>query len=393
MGKFAAGICKLVYITGCIRNTGQPVAAAIGKCGYRNCGAPCVFLDNLADAVTGGIGIAVTGRGSVAVGVVNLNFVAIGVVNQSQKTVDKVHLVVLVIADHIASGAVLIDFQAQTIFIIVVTSVFAGILGKVMDGTVPIGVFHIGGFIVGICVVLQLNLFHLLHHTKVYPCTHMHAQIQPGACVIIFFAVSHGIAAVIDKIQRHRIDCRGIGHQVFAQSQLSAEIPDIRRTGIAKPHGLIGIVILNTVGAPVGGHKVHLAVVGEPGAVLGTGIRVRAHHQTVIAPTIVPLFRCGCDIPEQNAVDGRIAGIHIIKGGAMIGTVCPGQAAVQGGAFGDLAHVQYHGSAGTVGTGTVIVLEKARLRPYQGMAGRHIGKICQLVVDLHFSMIRVITAR
>ena len=275
-------------------------------------------------------------------GVVNLNLIAVGIVNQSQETVDKVHLVVLVVANHIAAGAVLVDFQPHAVFIIIVVGVFAGIFGEIMDRTVAIGIFHIGGFVVGIAIVLQLYLFHSLHDTEVDSGAYMHAQAKPAAGVIVLLAVSHGIAAVVGQIQGDRVYRGGVGYQVFTQGQLTAEVSNICRTGIANSHGLIGIVVLDAVGAPVGSHKVHLAVVGEPGAVLGTGTGVGGHHQTVIAPTIVPLFRGGCNIPEQNVVDGGIAGIHIVQRGPVRRAVGPGQAAVQGGALGNFAHIQHH---------------------------------------------------
>ena len=147
------------------------------------------------------LGVTVTGGGSVAVGVVNLNLIAVGIVNQSQETVDKVHLVVLVVANHIAAGAVLVDFQPHAVFIIIVVGVFAGIFGEIMDRTVAIGIFHIGGFVVGIAIVLQLYLFHSLHDTEVDSGAYMHAQAKPAAGVIVLLAVSHGIAAVVGQIQ------------------------------------------------------------------------------------------------------------------------------------------------------------------------------------------------
>ena len=59
--------------------------------------------------------------------VVNLDFVAIGIVDEGQVAVDKVHLIVLVIANHIAAGAVLVDLQLHAVFIVVVISVFIDI--------------------------------------------------------------------------------------------------------------------------------------------------------------------------------------------------------------------------------------------------------------------------
>ena len=51
LGKLAAGIGKLVYITGCVRNTGQPIGAAISKGGHSDGAAAVVLLHNFTDPI------------------------------------------------------------------------------------------------------------------------------------------------------------------------------------------------------------------------------------------------------------------------------------------------------------------------------------------------------
>ena len=259
-----------------------------------------------------------------------------------QMPVDKYQRVVFIICHPIVIGNIFVYFQSQAILVIVKTVLFLLILGEIVGCPVSVCILQVCLLLVRLDVALQLHLLHPLHHIQVYPGTKVHPQALLTTYIVILLPILHGIAAVVGQIQGDRVYRGGVGYQVFTQGQLTAEVPNVCRTGIANSHGLIGIVVLDAVGAPVGSHKVHLAVVGEPGAVLGTGIGVGSHHQTVIAPTIVPLFRGGCNIPEQNVVDGGIAGIHIVQRGPVRRAVGPGQAAVQGGTLGNFAHIQHH---------------------------------------------------
>ena len=165
-----------------------------------------------------------------------------------------------------------------------------------MDGAVAIGILHVGGFVAGVGIVLQLDLFHVLHDAEIHACAQVHLQIHPAAGIIVFLSIPHGVAAVVDQIQGYGIHRGGVGQQVFAQGQLTAEISNIRRTGIAYPHGLVGIVILDAIGVPVRYHKIYLVIIREPGTGLGGGGCVGGHDQTVIVPAIVPGFRRRGDV-------------------------------------------------------------------------------------------------
>ena len=74
--------------------------------------------------------------------VVDLDFVPVVVIDERQIPVDKVHLIVFVIAEFKPPFPVFVDFQTQAVLIIVKTVIFLFVLGEVVGSAVSVGVFQ-----------------------------------------------------------------------------------------------------------------------------------------------------------------------------------------------------------------------------------------------------------
>ena len=303
--ELPAGIRQVIYVAGGVGDGFQPVIAAVPEGRHGNGAAAVVFLDDFADPVAGSVGVAVAGGGTVAMGVMNLYFVVVGICNRGQKSIDKIHFVIFVVADFIAAGLVFVNFQPKTVLVIVVAVIFTGVFGKVVNGTVSVGILKIGCLFVAFRVVLQFFLYNLLHDIELRTGADMHPQAKPAAHIIIGFAETRGIAAVVDQIQRYRIHSGSIGYQIFAKGQLAAEVGNIRRPGVSYPKPLVAVIRLQPVHIPVGNEEEQPMIAGIAVKLCrcrlaGAVIFRAAHpnpHRTGFFTAVIPLGHRACEIP------------------------------------------------------------------------------------------------
>jgi len=180
--------------------------------------------------------------------------------------------VVLVVGHVEAAGLVLLDFQAKTVFIIIITVVFACVLGKIMNGTISVRVFQISGFIVRFRVVSQFLFYNPLHDVQLYAGTHMHVQAHGHTAIIIGVGILLEIGGIIYHLQGEGIYGGRVRRQFLHHGQLPGVVGNIRRPRVSHTKPLVAVIRFQAVCIAVNRKKRNLTVIGKPRAILAVGV-------------------------------------------------------------------------------------------------------------------------
>ena len=260
-----------------------------------------------------------------------------------------------------------------------------------MDGAVAVRILQVGVGIAGREIVLQSDLFNLLH--DIHSDTAAEAHIEAQLLRHVVGCAGSGIAGVIIQTQREGIDRRGIGADGLGQRKLTGKVGEIGRTGVAEAKGLVGVIRLNAVDIPVRNDEAH-AEIGEPCAAFGRGVSVGGHCKAIVRHrAVVPALCGGGNIPEDSRIDLPVVGVHIVQHLAVAGTGSPGQAAVHGSVGGVCLHIKAELAARAVAdAGTEVILIEADIGARQRAALRDGGEIRQLEIGFHEAVRRMIAA-
>ena len=371
-GQHAVRIAERVFAANGIRNFGQIVRAVVGKRCNGDGAAALVLLYDARDLLGG---------------IEDLDLIAVGVPQQGQITACKVHAVAIIVRHAEAAGGIFRGFQAEAVLVLPVVSV----LGEVVNCAVAVRVLQIGVGFSGREVVLQSDLFHLLH--DIHPDAAAEVHIKPQLAGNVIVLTVGGITGVIIQAQREGIDRRGIGADGLGQCELPGKVGEIGRTGIAEAKRLVGVIRLNAVDIAVRNDEAH-AEIGEPCAAFGRGVSVGGHCKAVVRHrAVVPALCGGGDIPENGRINVPVVGVHIVQHLAVAGAGGPGQAAVHGRVGGVCLHIKAELAARAVAdAGTEVILVEADIGARQRAALRDGREIRQLEIGFHAAVRRMIAA-
>ena len=391
--QLSSAVAQAVHASRRVRHAGQVLAAVIPQARHRDFRSAPILLHNLVDSVPGAARVSVGVLAPVAVDVPDLKLIPVGILHHRQKSVYKILRVVLVIRHFVVVRHILVDLQSQAVLIVVIPVLLLLVLGKVVHRSVSVCVLQIRRRFSRLHIVLQLHLFHLLHHVQVYSGSQVHSVSQPASHVVILRPVLLRIAAVVHQLQAERVHRGCVRSQLLAHRHLSRIIRQVHRSSVPHSVRLIRIIRLDPVGAPVRHHKRH-PVIREPRTAFVRRRCVGRQRQSVVAaPVLVPLLCRRCDVPQKNIPDGMVAGVHIVQRRSVGRPVRPAQAAVQILVLRIGVHVQHHLSLRAVAAGSPIVLIQSGIRPHQRMPRRYLRVLVQLEVHLRLLVVPMVSAQ
>ena len=371
-GQHAVRIAERVFAANGIRDFRQEIRAVIGKRGNGDGAAAVVLLHNACDSLGG---------------IEDLDLIAVGIPQQGQIAACKVHAAAVIVRHAEAAGGIFRGFQAEAVLVLPVVPV----LGEVVNCAVAVRVLQIGVCLAGGEVILQSDLFHLLHN--IHPDTAAEAHVKSQLLRYVVGCTGSGIAGVIIQAQREGIDRRGIGADGLGQCELPGKVREIGRARVAEAKGLVGVIRLNAVDVPVRNDEAH-AEIGKPCAAFGRGISVGGHCKAIVRHCAVVPALCGrSNIPEDGRIDLPVVCIHIVQHLAVVGASGPGQAAVHGRVGGVCLHIQAEISARAVAyAGTEVILVKADIGARQRAALRDGREVGQLEIDFQNAIFGMVAA-
>ncbi len=391
--QLSSAVAQAVHASRRVRHAGQVLAAVIPQARHRDFRSAPILLHNLVDSVPGAARVSVGVLAPVAVDVPDLKLIPVGILHHRQKSVYKILRVVPIVRHFVVVRLILVDLQSQAVLIVVIPVLLLLVLGKVVHRSVSVCVLQIRRRFSRLHIVLQLHLFHLLHHVQVYSGSQVHSVSQPAAHVVILRPVLLRIAAVVHQLQTERVHRGCVRSQLLAHRHLSRIIRQVHRSSVPHSVRLIRIIRLDPVGAPVRHHKRH-PVIREPRTAFVRRRCVGRQRQSVVAaPVLVPLLCRRCDVPQKNIPDGMVAGVHIVQRRSVGRPVRPAQAAVQILVLRIGVHVQHHLSLRAVAAGSPIVLIQSGIRPHQRMPRRYLRVLVQLEVHLRLLVVPVVSAQ